>query len=121
VNGKFAIISHGWLTSTSYWIELIIENLEKYRGGCIIVMNWKKYSEIINYDRIVKTHFKEVSNVLSRRLMQLESEGVSGDNIFMYGHSLGARLSIDAAITFGPGKVFQIDGLIQKDSKMFFR
>lgn len=37
----------------------------------------------------------------------LEAEGVSADDIFMYGHSLGARLVIDAAIPFG---VAQIDG-----------
>jgi hypothetical protein len=73
-------------------------------------MNWGKYSDIISYEAIFNTHFKNCSDALSRRLVKLESEGVSGDNIFMYGHSLGARMVIDAAITFGPGKVSQIDG-----------
>jgi Lipase len=116
VNGKFAFISHGWLSSTESWISTLVQKFRTYRGGCVITMNWGKYSDIISYDKIINIHFKNVSNALSRRLIQLESEGVSGDNIFMYGHSLGARLSIDAAITFGPGKVFQIDGLVQKYS-----
>lgn len=73
-------------------------------------MNWGKYSDNINYVYVVDVDWAKVSAVITRRLKQLETEGVSGDNIFMYGHSLGARLIVDAARNFGKGKVAQIDG-----------
>lgn len=40
----------------------------------------------------------------------MEAEGIDPANIFMYGHSLGARMVVDAALKFGPGKIGMIDG-----------
>jgi uncharacterized membrane protein len=40
----------------------------------------------------------------------MEAEGIDPAKIFMYGHSLGARMVIDAAIKFGTQKIGMIDG-----------
>lgn len=86
----------------------------------MIYMNWGNYSDDVNYDLIALSYWPKVSDVLTRRLKQLETEGVSPDNIFMYGHSLGGRMVIDAAIQFGKGKIAQIDSKsnwLESDSK----
>lgn len=110
VNGKFAFITHGWRGSDSDWIQELVDKLQKYRGGCVISMNWGNYSDKINYEEVVLVHWERVSEVLTRRLFKLESERVSPNDIYMYGHSLGGRLVIDAGLKFGEGKIFQIDG-----------
>lgn len=72
-------------------------------------MNWGNYSDNIDYVEVVLVHWEEVSKVLTKRLTNLEAEEVSPDNIYMYGHSLGGRLVVDAGLNFGEGKIFQID------------
>jgi hypothetical protein len=109
-DGPFAFIVHGWLGSKQAWQQALVKKLLKYRGGCVIVFNWGKYSDNFNYELVVNLHWKKVSTVLTRKLKNLESEGVSPDNMFLYGHSLGGRMVIDAGIDFGKGKIAQIDG-----------
>ena len=109
ITQKIAIITHGWEGSTSAWIQDLVTKLLKYRGGCVISMNWGNYSDDINYMEVVLIHWKKVSKVLLRRLNSMEAEGRSPDNMYMYGHSLGGRLVIDAGIAFGDNKIFQID------------
>lgn len=91
--------------------------LLKYRGDCIIAMNWGAYSENINYQDVIFKDWPAVADVLLRRLKQMEAEGISPNNLFMYGHSLGARLVISAGMKFGKGKIAQIDG---KNFEAFF-
>lgn len=109
VNGKFAIVTHGWLGSSEQWNVDLISNLTFYRSGCIIFMNYSYYSDRINYVDVVK-HFQPISKLLTRKLHQLRDDGVSSDDIFMFGFSLGGRLVIDAAILFGPNRIGRIDG-----------
>lgn len=40
----------------------------------------------------------------------MEAEGIDPANIYMYGHSLGARMVIDAGIKFGFNRIGLIDG-----------
>lgn len=82
----------------------------------MIFLNWGIISDDINYDLIVLFEWQKVSEVLLGRLQQLAREGVSTENIFMYGHSLGGRLVIDAGIKFGRRRIRQIDG---NDNKSF--
>jgi hypothetical protein len=107
---KFAFIVHGWLSASRTWPQELLKKLQKYRGGCIIIVNWGKFSEETNYAKIVSDYLYGVSAVITSRLQHLEAEGVNPDDIFMYGHSMGGRLVIDAAINFGKGKIGQIDG-----------
>jgi Lipase len=88
----------------------LVQMLLKHRGGCIVIMDWTKYSNNLRFFDVVNNDYKKVSNAFARRLTSLEASGVSPDNIFLYGFSMGARIFIDAAITFGPGKIGEIDG-----------
>lgn len=54
--------------------------------------------------------FNAISAVLTKKLNDMENEKISPADIFMYGFSLGARLLVDAAINFGPGRIGSIDG-----------
>lgn len=113
VTGKFAFVVHGWQDSNNDWSERLIEKLLKYRGGCVVYVNWGKYSDDFSYDLITSGYWPKVSNELTNRLLQLESEGVSPDEIFLYGHSLGGRMVIDAGLKFGEGKIGQIDSKLE--------
>jgi Lipase len=110
VNGKFAFTIHGWGDSKNIWQFELTKQLLKYRGGCVIQVTWAPFSDIVLYPVIVAEHFKKVSLVITNRMKSLEAAGVTGDQMYLYGHSLGARLSVDCAIAFGIGRVAQIDG-----------
>ena len=117
VNGKFAFIVHGWNGGYSTWLDVITKKLLHYRGGCIILMDYKFYSDVPNVPLLqtyfpLISNFSKVSNVLTKKLKNLEVEGFNPDNVFMFGHSLGARLIIDAAANYGKKKIKEIDGKI---------
>lgn len=112
-SGKFAFIVHGFGPSDSKWISDLISKLLTYRGGCVINVNWGKNSNSNSYEHVLYVDVPKVSDTITRRLQHLETEGVSGDNIFMYGHSLGARLVVQAARIFGKRKVARIHGDLQ--------
>lgn len=76
----------------------------------MIFLDWGDYSDDFNYDLVALVYWRRIAEVLTGRLKVLESEGVTGDNIYMYGHSLGARISIEAGLKFGTNKISQIDG-----------
>lgn len=108
--GKIAFITHGWNGRPDTWMVSLAQKLVQYRGGCIILMDWTKYSNNIYYPSVFANDYKKISNAVSRRFFALQAEGILPENIFLYGHSMGARIFIDAAITFGPGKIGEIDG-----------
>jgi hypothetical protein len=110
VDGKYAFIVHGWMDGANTWSKKLVDKLLKYRGGCVINVNWGQYSQIYNYARIVSFYHLKITNAIKNRLLKLEQLGVSPDNMFMYGFSTGAWLVIDAAISFGERKIAQIDG-----------
>ncbi|CRL02078.1 CLUMA_CG015386, isoform A [Clunio marinus] len=108
INGNFSIVTHGWLGSQSLWIKDLISNLKVYRHGCVIFMNYSYYSDRENYLDVL-SHFKPVSNLLTRKLNQLSNDNISDDNIFMFGFSFGGRVVIEAALNYGSNRIHQID------------
>lgn len=100
-------MTHGWDDSKT-WVPLTIEMLLKYRGGCVIFLN---YSSCVDDDNYILTlnRWPSVSAVVTKKLISMEKEGILPENIFMYGFSLGARIVIDAAINFGKQKIGLID------------
>lgn len=72
-------------------------------------MDWGAYSDNLNYGLIVFAQFQSIAGALTRRLQHLEGEGVSTDNMFLVGHSLGARLVLIAGENMG-GRLPFIDG-----------
>lgn len=109
ISGKFAVFTHGWTGSSSPWIEPFIGNLSIYRGGCIIFMNYSHYGDDIDYFRLV-SRFENISRVMVKKLNQLRDEGVTADNIYMFGFSYGGRLVIESGIQFGKSEISSIDG-----------
>lgn len=95
----------------------LIGNLTIIRGGCVIFIDYSYYSNNPFYN-IFLTHFAKISALVTRKLQALEAEGLNPDNWYMFGHSAGARLVIDAAGNFGYQKVFQLDG---KSSLLSFK
>ena len=116
--GNFSIVVHGWYGSgyDSEWIPDLIANLQEFRGGCVIFMNYSFYSDRLNYLESI-SFFKPVSNVLLKKLWQMENEGISGDSIFMFGFSFGGRIVIDAAVNFGKQKIHRIDSELSHTRK----
>lgn len=107
---KYAIIVHGWLEGIeTNWVHDLVGNLKRYRGGCIIFMDYSNHSMVQDYFFLVRK-FIPLSEVLLDKLRQLESQGFNPDNLFMYGFSFGAQLAINAGNLYGPSRVAEIDG-----------
>lgn len=107
---KYAIVVHGWLESvTAEWVDDLIENLQRYRGGCIMFMDYSNHSQVQEYFLLVRK-FNALSHVLLGKLQQLEAEGFNPDNLYMYGFSFGAQLVINAGNLYGERRIAEIDG-----------
>lgn len=107
-NGNFSLLTHGWNGSKSSWILELISNLTLYRGGCVIFMNYSHYSENDNYFQVI-SYFKPISMLVTKKLRQMEADGVPDSNLFMFGFSFGGRIVIEAALNFGPKRIPWID------------
>lgn len=115
VNGKFAIVTHGWMESINTpWTSDLISNLLNYRGGCVIFMDYYKFAKAEKFFKLLRK-FTKISAVLLKKLRQLNESGVNDDDLFMYGFSFGARLVIDAGVNYGINRIKQIDGIIYKE------
>lgn len=104
------IIVHGWLESIeTEWVHDLVENLQRYRGGCVIFMDYSNHSIVQDYFVLVRK-FDSISQVLIDKLFQLEAQGFNPDNLFMYGFSFGAQLVINAGNLYGDRRIAEIDG-----------
>lgn len=89
----------------------MIKNFLKYRGGCVIFMDYSYYSykqNLNNYFGLVKK-FHFISDILLQKLIQMEANGFKANNGFMFGFSFGAQLVLDAARRFGIQKIPEIN------------
>ena len=103
------MIVHGWLESPNHtiWIPDLIGNLTKYRGGCILVMDYHNYSKSPDYFTMYN-QFDKIANVLYKKLFQILSEGFLPENGYMFGFSFGAHLVYDVGIKTN-GTIAKID------------
>lgn len=107
---KYAMIVHGWLESIEAdWVHDLVGNLQRFRGGCIIFMDYSNHSVVQDYFVLVGK-FNLLSQVLVDKLFQLEAQGFNPDNLYMYGFSFGAQLVIHAGNLYGDSKIAEIDG-----------
>jgi Lipase len=107
---KYAIIVHGWLESIATdWVHELVENLLRYRGGCVIFMDYSNHSIVQEYFTLVRK-FDEISHVLLEKLHQLEGQGFDPKNLFMYGFSFGAQIAINTGNIYGEARIDSIDG-----------
>lgn len=108
VGGNFSIILHGWMGSSGQWIPDLVGNLTQQRAGCVIFMNFSRYSDKLNYFEVIQ-HFQPLAQLLTRKLRQLSVDGASSDKMFIFGFSFGGRIAVEAALNFGPKRIAQID------------
>lgn len=90
------------------WIQDLVGNLLKYRGGCVLLYDYSYYTRN-PYNDFVDS-FDIFTTVLARKLQQLENEGLNPDNGTVFGHSLGSRIAISGAGKFGIQKIKEIYG-----------
>lgn len=105
-----SIVIHGWRESyeSTEWVPNLISNISDVRGGCVLFMDYSKYS-IGDYGLLVG-YFKFITDTLVNQLKLLETYGYSPDRIYMFGFSYGAHLAMEAAFRYGPRKISRVDG-----------
>jgi hypothetical protein len=91
----------------SFGLGRICEELELLLGKSQL---FAEFSASHQSFQVRWNHWPKVSALLVRKLKQMEAEGIDPAKIFLYGHSLGARMVIDAGIKFGPNRIGMIDG-----------
>jgi pimeloyl-ACP methyl ester carboxylesterase len=101
---------HGWRGSKGLWIADLKDKFLKHRGGCVVTFDWGFYSDDVNYVKVVEHNFEVASDLLLNRLKILETSGYNMRQVLLYGHSLGAHMSVNAALKLGKCKIGMIDG-----------
>lgn len=128
--GKFAILVHGWKESSQQdWLVQLVESkyivykkielifnkfqlaeLQKYRKGCIIVMDYSYYAKE-SYVRLVR-QFDVIVKVLTTHLMELRLLGFDMDNGYLFGFSYGGQLVCEAGRRIGFQMINRIDSML---------
>lgn len=102
---NFAVVVHGWKESVKTpWVSDTIENLLKYRGGCVVFIDYSNYSMVVDYFRLTP-HFYKIAEVLLRKVKQIGNY----DKLFMYGFSFGSRLCFEVGAQLGHQIIDRID------------
>jgi len=86
------------------------KDLAKYRGGCIICMDYNVFA-VEPYPRLMK-YFGAITNVLTQQLRLMETLGFIPDNGYMFGFSYGGQIVCEAGRRFGARKLKEIDSKI---------
>nr|XP_029724662.1 uncharacterized protein LOC115264794 [Aedes albopictus] len=109
VSSKFAIIVHGWHENCyeTFWVKDLQRNLDTYRGGCVICMDYSTFSS--NGYPYLFRRFDEISSVLLKFVRILQYEGVQFDKLFMFGFSFGGQLVLDVGNQVGFNAIEAID------------
>jgi hypothetical protein len=106
-SGKFAFVIHGWDEDVdSLWVTDTIRNLTYHRGGCVIFMDYRRFSMNPDYF-LLTTHFYRLAELLARKIRQVTTRY---ENVFLYGFSFGARLCFEAGVRIGYQKIDSIHG-----------
>lgn len=79
-----------------------------YRGGCIICMDYGRYTETENYVRLVR-QFEPIVEILTAFLYELNVMGFSMNRGYMFGFSYGGQLVCEAGRRIGIQSIADID------------
>ncbi|XP_037042103.1 phospholipase A1 member A-like [Bradysia coprophila] len=109
ITDNVTIITHGWREESlrSIWARNMISNFSSVRGGCVFIMDYEYYSHGSYLS--LYSHFKPITEVLTKKLLQLNRLGFDPVNFFLFGFSFGSHLVFEGAYQFGPRKVGRID------------
>lgn len=84
----------------------LLSDLQLYRGGCIICMDYSAYSYDYGY---LLGNYKAIAQVLTDKLIALRNHSFRARDAHLFGFSYGARLIAKAGIDFGPKEIGNID------------
>jgi hypothetical protein len=100
---------HGWKESCSNrkWVQELLENMHEFRGGCVICMDYFRYSRL-GYGEMIP-RFDSIASVLTKKLQSLHQQGMQYENLFMWGFSYGGQLVVEAGKRIGNQSVDRID------------
>jgi hypothetical protein len=84
-SSPITFIIHGWRSSTSDWQQRLKDKFLLHRGGCVIIINWGKLSDNLDYKKVVKKYVPIVVKELTQRIRNIINEGFLADNILIYG------------------------------------
>ncbi|KAJ6646793.1 Pancreatic lipase-related protein 2 [Pseudolycoriella hygida] len=108
-NVKLAVIVHGWMESCeTIWVPTLMQNLNIYRHGCIVCMDYSYFSKSSNYYSLVR-NFNGIASVLANKLKYFQSISFDPDNMYLFGFSFGGQLVLESARRFGKMLIKQID------------
>lgn len=82
----------------------MVGNFSKYRGGCIFVADYSKFSKVANYFELVG-NFKGISDVLFKKIQQIGNF----DRQLCFGFSFGSRLCIEMGLRLGEPLIGQME------------
>lgn len=103
--GNFAIVVHGWKESIwTPWVADLIKKLNQHRGGCVIFMDYSKYSIVADYF-VLARRFDDISAILLKKVKQIGNY----DRLFMFGFSFGSRLCFEVGAQLGHQLIERID------------
>ncbi|XP_065084036.1 pancreatic lipase-related protein 2-like [Ochlerotatus camptorhynchus] len=104
------MIVHGWKESCqTEWVVDMLSNFTVLRGGCIICMDYSKYSMTEDYFGALVPKFELVVDALLGKLKEVENRGFDPANAHLFGFSFGAQASIEAGRRFGFRKIDRLD------------
>lgn len=96
---------HGWEESAKTdWVVDLIKNLSFYRGGCVIAMDYSRFSRQPYVSLAV--NFSPLTRVLVKKIQQSTS---FYENVFLFGFSFGSRLAFEAGVRLGKQRIERID------------
>ena len=88
--------------------------LEIFRGGCIMCMDYGLMAQIPHYFILAK-HINKLAWILKFKLEELEYRGFEPADGYIFGFSLGGRIAIEAGRTFGHQRLGEIDSKLIHD------
>jgi hypothetical protein len=97
-----------------HWVNELFANLAKYRGGCIMCMDYSKFSNT-RYFRLL-LHYPHILTVLRVKLVQLQLEKFLPSKGYIFGFSFGGQLAVHGSIRgFGFNRLAELDGIDNKE------
>lgn len=90
-----AIYIHGWQDNGKFDTSCTaIRDAYLERGGYnVITIDWSAYSKNFYYHLTVVPQLKVIAEIIAERLLRLDENGYSINNIHLVGHSLGYSFS----------------------------
>lgn len=116
---KLTMIVPGWKESCrTEWVVEMVSNFTVHRGGCIICMDYNKYSMTDDYFGGLVAKFELVVEALLGKMKEVEGRGFDPVNWHIFGFSFGAQSSIEASRRFGLRRIDRLDGLFSNSVTM---